>query len=213
MVTDPTSAVHTPAPAQHAPPRGLAGWLAGRVMLHRPAHRARTRWAVSLLAPEPHEDVLDIGFGPGYSLELLAAQVTHGRIVGIDRSPLMVNMARRRLRAPLRSRRMTLVCAAVEDIPRFDVAFEKVLAIDVLECLAEPLRVLSMLRERMAPNGRIAILVQPRARGAAAPGPQQVGAGIAAMLEAAGFAHPEAHYGVRVARAACVCVTARQPVP
>src|SRR5688500_11334653 len=117
--------------SQFGHPRGFAGWLAGRIMLYRPSNRARARWAVSLLDVQPGDDVLDVGFGPGFSTGLIAAQLETGRVVGVDRSKLMVDTAFRRLRRFMRSGRVTLVCADVANLPRFDVSFDRVLSINV----------------------------------------------------------------------------------
>lgn len=181
--------------AQFGEPRGFGGWLAGRIMLYRPSNRARARWAVSLLDVQPGEDVLDIGIGPGYSTGLIAAPPRTGRVVGIDRSKLMVDMAARRLRRALRDGKVTLIRADVRQLPRFDVSFDRVLAINVAQFLGDDLgTVLALLRSRMTPGGRIALVVQPRERGATAAAAQLEGSRISAALEAAGFRRTEVSF-------------------
>ena len=133
--------------AQRADPHGLAGWLVARLLLLQPAARARTRWAVSLLELKPADRVLDVGIGPGYSTGLIAATVPEGLVVGVDRSALMTAIARRRLRRYLRLRKVTLVCADVADLPRFDVSFDKVVSVDALNLESES-GALSRVRER-----------------------------------------------------------------
>ncbi|MDP4299428.1 trans-aconitate 2-methyltransferase [Leptothrix discophora] len=65
----------------------------------------RTRAAVDLLArvqPEPRaavHEVVDLGCGPGNSTALLAARWPQAHITGVDRSPAMLQAARRALPA------------------------------------------------------------------------------------------------------------------
>ena len=49
---------------------------------------------VADLAADDH--VLDIGCGPGVAVRGAAAVVTEGRAVGVDRSPSMIDIARKR---------------------------------------------------------------------------------------------------------------------
>ena len=193
--------------AQCADPRGLGGWLAGRMMLHRPADRARARWAVSLLELDARDHVLDVGFGPGYSTALIAARVTAGVVVGVDRSELMFSMAQRRLKRELAMRRVTLVCADAAELPRFDVSFDKVAAIDALD-LTDPQPLLKGLHARMSPGGRIAVICQPHEREGHASAAQRMAVLLAARLEAGGFQRPYAHFHGSAGRTA-VGVVAR----
>lgn len=189
--------------AQFAHPRGFGGWIAGQMMLYRPSNRARARWAVSLLEVGPNEDVLDVGFGPGYSTGLIATQLTEGRVVGIDRSKVMVDTAYRRLRRHLKSGRVTLVCADVERLPRFNVSFDKVLSINAAQFHENLGAVLAVLHARMSPGGRIALAVQPRSRGATAATAQSEGTRLAAAMTAAGFERVEVHFNSAVGKVPC----------
>lgn len=192
---------------QRSHPRGLGGWLAGRLMLHRPAERARVRWALSLLELHSSDRVLDVGCGPGYSTGIIAGLVTQGLVVGVDRSALMIAMAQRRLRRHLSTRRVMLVCAEAADLPRFDVTFDKVAAIDAFR-EDDSRAALEHVRARMTPGGRIAMVVRPRERKTSA---QTLGGRIAESLRAGGFERPEPHFNRSLSRTAAVCVTARAP--
>jgi len=56
------------------------------------------RQAIKRLALRPGEVVLDVGCGTGLSLELLCQAIgANGRIVGIEQSPEMIDLARRRV--------------------------------------------------------------------------------------------------------------------
>ncbi|MGQ0836578.1 MAG: class I SAM-dependent methyltransferase [Gammaproteobacteria bacterium] len=185
-------------------PSHLAAWLA----FYRPSHRARVRWLVSLLDVQPKDDVLDAGFGSGFATDLLAAHATEGRVVGIDPSKRMLEVACRRLRRHLRTGRVTLVCAEIAAIPRFDVAFDRVLVADTTPFESNLALILNVLRARMTPGGRIALAAQQRPRGATA---QAEGARLADALSAAGFERAETHFSGSIEKLPCICATAFRP--
>jgi SAM-dependent methyltransferase len=93
--------------------RRRAGFYDLELALLEPVRRK----AVARLALGPGETVFDVGCGTGLSFELLRAGVgAHGRIVGIEQSPEMIEKARERI-ARHRWDNVTLVCAPVESAP------------------------------------------------------------------------------------------------
>jgi protein-L-isoaspartate O-methyltransferase len=194
---------------QLAEPQGISGGLAGLAMLHRPSNRARARWALSLLEVQPHERVLDIGIGPGYSTGLIAQTLGQGVVVGVDRSELMVTMAKRHLSEYMKTRTVMLIHADVLDLPNFNITFDKVLALDALPFQDDPQAELVKLRARMSSGGKIAIVAQPRGRGSSASTAQTLGSKIADSLVTAGFDRPQTHFNGSLSRSTCVAVIAR----
>ena len=65
---------------QAAHPHGLGGPLIGRLWVKETAKTNDA--ALDLLAPRPGEDILEIGFGPGRTLGLLAER--GARVTGVD---------------------------------------------------------------------------------------------------------------------------------
>lgn len=116
--------------SQFMHPRGLPGRLAGWEMALRPSNRKRNAWAVSLMDVQPSDRVLEIGFGPGIAVREIARRATRGQVVGIDRSAVMRAQAARRNAAAIRSGRVSLTVAPVEDLPGFGRPFDKVLAVN-----------------------------------------------------------------------------------
>jgi len=51
---------------------------------------ARVAWAVDLVDPGPADRVLEVGCGPGVAAALIAARLTTGRLVAVDRSAVAV---------------------------------------------------------------------------------------------------------------------------
>jgi SAM-dependent methyltransferase len=106
-------------------PRGpmgiVMGWLLER------GNADQNRATVEALAPPSEGAVLEVGFGPGHALELLAAHRRLRLVAGVDHSPLMVRTAWRRLtrRGPGPAVDLQIADAATLPFPdeAFDVAF------------------------------------------------------------------------------------------
>ncbi|MGK3201432.1 class I SAM-dependent methyltransferase [Amycolatopsis sp. MEPSY49] len=145
-------------------PRGLGGRVAGWVMAHRGSNRRRNVWVVSLLDVQPHERVLEVGFGPGIALGELAARATRGRVYGVDHSAVMVARAGRRNRAA--ADRIELVHASVDRLPAFGQPLDAVLAVNNAGFWPDPPERLRELRGLLRPGGRVALASQPRCPGA-----------------------------------------------
>ena len=66
---------------QFARPRGPLGWLVARLM--RPGNASLNLWLVELLAVQPQDRVLEVGFGPGVALAALLARASAGFVAGV----------------------------------------------------------------------------------------------------------------------------------
>lgn len=173
-------------------PRGALGRLAGWVMALRPSNRSRNRWAVELLDVRPTDRVLEIGFGPGIAVRELTKRASRGRVIGVDHSELMVRLARRRNAKAVCQGIVELRRGPVEELPKSDVLFDCVLAVNTMGFWRDQDAVLARLRELMRLGGRIAIVSQPRCPGATAETTAIAARNIVARLGRAGFV------GVRV---------------
>src|SRR5215469_3668721 len=170
-------------------PRGAAGSVTGWVFAHRPSNRQRNRWVVSLLDVQPADQVLEIGFGPGVAIAELA-RAGAGHVYGIDHSGVMLRQASRRNAAVIRSGRVTLINASVDQLPAaLDGPFDAILAVNSLGFWPEPAERLEELGRRLAPGGRIAIASQPRCPGAMADTSRSAAREIEDLLRDVGFTH------------------------
>jgi SAM-dependent methyltransferase len=179
---------------QFGDPTGAGGHVAGWIMSHRSSNVTRSRWAVDLLDVGRAERVLELGCGPGVALAALADRAVDGLVVGVDRSPVMIEQAWRRNRAAVSAGRLQLVCTPVEELlpaepaePPFDQPFDAVLAVNNVSFWTEPEVRLAALRERMSPGGRIALVSQPRCPGADASTSAAAADELAGLLAAAGY--------------------------
>lgn len=177
--------------SQFGHPRGLLGRVVGTILAFQ--NRERIAWTVAQLKPQATDHLLEIGFGPGVSTELLAQRVTHGRVAGVDISEVMVQQASRRNAAAIRSGHVDLRQGVVSALPYDPDTFDTVLAINSLHHWNE---VASGLREAhrvLKTGGTIAIIEQPPSR----PDEAQMrerGAAITTQLQAAGFHQVTASY-------------------
>ena len=168
-------------------PRGAAGRVTAWEMAVRPSNRQRNRWVVSLLDVQPADRVLEIGFGPGVAIAELA-RTGAGHVYGIDHSEVMLRQASRRNAAAIRAGRVTLINASAERLPpALGGPFDAILAVNSLGFWPAPGERLAELRQRLAPGGRIAIVSQPRCRGATATTSRRAAAEIENLLRGAGF--------------------------
>jgi ubiquinone/menaquinone biosynthesis C-methylase UbiE len=132
---------------------GAVGRVAASVMAR--LNRDMERAAVGELDPEPNDDVLAVGFGPGVGVQELVRRLERGCIAGIDPSVTMVEQARRRNRGAVDTGQVVLVEAAADAIPFPDRAFRGVVAVNSMQ-LWRPLE--GSLREVarvLAPGGAL----------------------------------------------------------
>src|SRR5918996_2771891 len=74
-------------------PKGALGRLGGQLMSQ---DRWLPAWVLDLLEINPSDSVLEVGSGPGVGLELAAERAHQGKVVGVDPSVTMLEMARHR---------------------------------------------------------------------------------------------------------------------
>jgi len=182
-------------------PTGPGGHLAGWIMGHRESNIARNRWAAGLLDLDADARVLELGCGPGVALAALTERAVEGLVVGVDRSPVMIRQARRRNAAAVAARRVRLVCVPIEDLlpvarrgthakvpaAPFDMPFDAVLAVNNVGLWPEPGDRLAGIRQVLRHGGQIALVAQPRSRGATAATSQTAACTLVDLLGRAGF--------------------------
>lgn len=173
--------------AQFGKPVGFWGQVAGWIMGHRPSNRERNAWAASLLNVQPSDHVLEIGCGPGLAIARMSTLVSHGQIVGIDHSEVMLDQARKRNTHSIARGRVELLLASVSDLPPFRLPFDKILSVNSVQYWGNPTAVLRTLRRLMNPGGRIAIALQPRFQGATNKDTLEAGRDMVEQLKEAGF--------------------------
>jgi ubiquinone/menaquinone biosynthesis C-methylase UbiE len=159
-------------------PQGVLGRLGGIIMARVNQNIAAR--AIELLDIQQHDRVLEIGFGPGVGIQLLASLVSSGRVEGVDDSAEMVEQARARNLKMIETGRVGLRRGSVESLPFESDSFDKALAINSMQVWPDAVAGLREIRRVMKPGGRVA-LGFTRHSG-------QPKEGLTEVLTAAGFA-------------------------
>jgi SAM-dependent methyltransferase len=176
--------------AQFARPSGPLGRVAGWLMARTDAD---DRWVVDLLDVRPDDRVLEIGFGPGVAIALLAERATAGLVAGVDPSDVMARQARRRSRAAVRAGRVLLCQGSATALPFADARFTKACAIHAVYFWTPLEAGLREAHRVLAPDGLLVLAGRTFRPNASRLDPSRYGlrdaqlAGIVAGLEAVGF--------------------------
>lgn len=146
--------------SQFGRPRGLLGRLIGKLMAR--SNREINEWTVALLDVQHDDHILEIGFGPGVSIDLVATIALDGFVTGIDVSETMLKQARGRNKMAIRDRKVELQHGSVADLPFDDESFDKVFAINSIQFWPQRIEALKQVCRVLKPEGIIAITLQPR---------------------------------------------------
>lgn len=115
-----------------------------------------TRRLLSLCHLAEAHEVLDIGCGIGVG-PVYIARSSGCRVVGVDRSPRMIDWARRRARDERVADRVDLQVADVLDLPFEDDRFDIVIAESVLSFVDDKARALAEMVRVTKPGGYVGI--------------------------------------------------------
>jgi ubiquinone/menaquinone biosynthesis C-methylase UbiE len=140
---------------QYPCPQGVMGRIAGELMVRQ--HTKETAWTVALAEVQPTDHVLEIGFGAGKAIALLAEIATRGFVAGVDLSPTMVKRAQKRNAPGLRAGRVTLLQGEAALLPFENRQFDRVVSIHTFYFWSDPLAVLTECFRVLKPGGRLVI--------------------------------------------------------
>ncbi len=136
---------------QHGHPRGIVGRLLGEQMVRQ--HITETTWTISLLNLRPEDQILELGFGAGKAIELVAAQTTHGHVSGIDLSQEMVRAASRRNARAIKAGQVALRHGDLATLPFAENQFDKIFSIQTLYFWPDPPHALAEIFRVLKPGG------------------------------------------------------------
>ncbi|MBZ5605292.1 MAG: methyltransferase domain-containing protein [Acidobacteriia bacterium] len=155
-------------------------------------NQERSEFVFSVLDLQPHERVLEIGFGPG--TDIARASRTAAFIAGVDHSDVMVKQASRRNTEAIREGRVKIDLGSANKLPYPDQEFDKVFSINSAQFWKDSVGTLKEVSRVMKPGAQIALAIQPRQKGATEDHAYQAGRGLADAMKKAGFSdiHSEA---------------------
>jgi ubiquinone/menaquinone biosynthesis C-methylase UbiE len=160
-------------------PKGLLGKLGG-ILMARMNYECAT-WVVDLLHIQPNDKVVEVGFGPGVGIQLLAGLASTGYVAGVDSSEEMVEQATERNAKTKTS--VDLRRGSVESLPFEDNMFDKALAINSMQVWPDATAGLREIRRVLKGGARIALGFTPYSG--------QPKTGLIETLTAAGFTNPQ----------------------
>lgn len=179
--------------AQFMRPTGLLGRLAGWLMArgNQPANQT----AADLLDVRPDDQVLEIGFGPGVLIQILAARAAEGFVAGVDPSDVMVRQAAGRNREAIRRGRVELRQGTASRLPYPDGRFTKACAVNSFQFWATPEEDLREVRRVLRDGGLLLLGL----RSARSPGrlARRIGLADAQILNARELARRAGFHDVR----------------
>ena len=141
-------------------PTGFVGRIIGRRMAQQ--HEPENVWTVSLLSIQPTDHVLEVGFGPGTTIQRLARLASEGYVAGIDISPAMIQLTRKRNAAFIQTGRVSIAYGEAANLPYSENSFDKALSIHCLYFWPDPVRVLQEILCVLKPGGKLVLTLLPK---------------------------------------------------
>lgn len=138
---------------QFGKPTGFLGRLVGSLMAV--TNGPMNRLTAELLDVQPDDHLLEIGFGPGSLIQMLASRALRGFVAGVDHSEVMVMQAIRRNEAFVRAGRVEVKEGSVSRLPFPDDRFTKVCAVNSFHLWPSPEKDLQEVRRVMKKGGRL----------------------------------------------------------
>lgn len=144
--------------AQFACPQGMLGRLAGRVMAVK--NSGMNRFAVETLNVKPEDQVLEIGFGHGHAIQMIAERASKGYVAGIDISDVMIRQATKRNLGFIKSGLVELSQASIANIPYEYARFDKVLAVNNYQLWPNAEHNLTEIQRVLSENGLLVLCLR-----------------------------------------------------
>lgn len=111
--------------------KALFGWMTKKTIDH-------ARWTADLMELEPNDHVLEIGFGNGANIELLAGRAANVRVTGVEVSQTAIEMASKRNAKLISEGRVKLHRAEGGALPFEDATFDKACTVATAYVIADP---------------------------------------------------------------------------
>jgi SAM-dependent methyltransferase len=140
-------------------PEGLLGRLLATLMASETSKENNA--ALELLEIRPGDRVLEVGFGHGRSIACAAKLTRGGLVAGVDFSPSMVDMAKRRNRALVGRGLVDLREGDSLLLPFEDGSFDRALSVHTVYFWAAPIAHMREVRRVLKEGGRFALGFRP----------------------------------------------------
>jgi SAM-dependent methyltransferase len=136
-----------------AHPSGWLGRIAGRIMLRT----NKQDDVVGVLDVQPGDDVLELGYGPGGLIRLLAERTDAASIRGVDPSPEMRDQASRHNRKAMRAGRVRLDLGTADRTGLPDASVDRVVSVNNIAIWPDLEAAVAELHRVIRPGGTVVI--------------------------------------------------------
>ncbi|MCY7732904.1 class I SAM-dependent methyltransferase [Bacillus safensis] len=189
-------------------PKGWLGSIAGLIMANE--NKALNQWAICHLDLTDGENILEIGYGPGYSIKHMLKHYQNLHIDGLDASSTMQEQAQSRVSKRAKDKQVRLYVGKIEKTRLPGEQYDKVLSVNNFTIWDDPKTGLLNLYHTLKPGGTLVIVMQPREKGADANRTKEMGESILNDMQFAGFDPFSIEYE-EIRPTLAVCVTAKKP--
>jgi len=124
----------------------------------------RLRAVVDQLDVRPGDRVLEIGCGHGVAATLVCERLDGGRLTAVDRSPKMIEAARRRNAAYAKAGTAEFLVAELEELDLGERRFDTIFAVRVGLFHRDPRRAHALAERWLAPGGAVHAFFDPPER-------------------------------------------------
>jgi len=142
-------------------PSGRYGRLIGRLMAL--INGGPNRLAIAAVGVQPGDTVLELGFGPGRGIACLAQRAIRGRVLGIDQSLEMLDLATRANHRAIEDGRVQLRLGRFDALPYADASITRVLAVNVAYFFGPEGKEIAEMHRVLRPGGLAVVYVTDRA--------------------------------------------------
>ncbi|OAK71010.1 class I SAM-dependent methyltransferase [Lederbergia galactosidilytica] len=189
-------------------PKGLIGKLIGKIMAAE--NKTLNEWTIEQLKVRHGDHILEVGYGPGYSMEFLVKHYRNVSVDGIDNSKAMKDEATHRLKSQVEKGQIRLETSDISDAKLQPNSYYRVLAVNTYTLWKDRQAGLENIYQAVKPGGKIAITMQPRQEDARLHKTKQFGKQIRTELKWSGFQQIKVRYK-EIPPVLVVCVTALKP--
>jgi cyclopropane fatty-acyl-phospholipid synthase-like methyltransferase len=189
-------------------PRGLIGRITGKIMAME--NKTLNEWTIRQLKIHSGDRILEVGYGPGYSIDYITDHYPEVHVDGIDVSKTMKDQATHRLDSEIEEGHVQL---AAEDVSQAEFKqnyYHKVFTVNNYTLWEEKKTGLRNLYNTLVPGGKIAITMQPRQEDANSNKTRTFAKEIREDLKTCGYRRIKVQFK-KIPPELAVCVTAVKP--
>jgi ubiquinone/menaquinone biosynthesis C-methylase UbiE len=115
------------------------------------------RWTADLMDVQPNDHVLEVGFGNGANIGLLAERASNGHVAGAEISKTAIEMASKKNAQAIAEGRVALHQASGGALPFNDGTFDKACTVATAYVIADPGAVFKEMHRVLKPGGLAAV--------------------------------------------------------